>query len=187
MFDFGIGELVLIGIVALIVVGDDFPAMFRTAGKFTGKMRRMAREFQNAMNDAADDAGMKDAAKSFKDATSPSKMGLDRLTEAAEKFDKWDPTKPSAKAKDIGDATATLSKERAEAAKKIREYSTEKAAEKRAAEKAAAAEAAETEKAPAKKAPAKKAPAKKAPAKKPAKTAKAKAPVKDAPTAKDAS
>ena len=196
MFDFGIGELVLIGIVALIVVGDDFPAMFRTAGKFTGKMRRMAREFQNAMNDAADEAGVKDVAKTFKDATSPSRMGLDKLNEAADKFDKWDPTKPSAKAKDIGSETAKLSEERAASAKKIADYTAKKSAETRAANKTVA-EGAESKKAPAKKAPVKKAPAKKATAKKapakkaagtkPAKTAKAKSPAPDAPPAKDAS
>ena len=140
MFDFGWGELLLIGIVALIVVGDDFPTMFRTMGRFTGKLRRMAREFQRAMEDAADEAGVKDMADTVKNAANPSKMGLDKLNEAAEKFEKWDPTKPSNKAKDIGSETAKLSEERAEAARKIREYSAEKAAEKRAAEAAAAAE-----------------------------------------------
>lgn len=38
MFDLGWPELLLIGIVALIVMGDDFPSMFRTLGRFTGKM-----------------------------------------------------------------------------------------------------------------------------------------------------
>lgn len=142
MFDFGWGELLLIGIVALIVVGDDFPTMFRTAGRFTGKLRRMAREFQRAMEDAADEAGVKDVADTVKSAANPSKMGLDKLNKAADKFEKWDPTKPSAKAKDIGEETSKLSEERAEAAKKFRDYSAKKSAEKRAAEKAAS-EAAE--------------------------------------------
>ena len=136
MFDFGWGELLLIGIVALIVVGDDFPTMFRTMGRFTGKMRRMAREFQRAMEDAADEAGVKDVADTVRSAANPSKMGLDRLNDAADKFEKWDPTKPSTKSKDVGAETAKLSEERAASAKKIREYTTEKAAEKRAAEKA---------------------------------------------------
>lgn len=146
MFDFGWGELLIIGLVALIVVGDDLPSMFRTMGRFTGKMRRMAREFSRAMEEAADEAGVKDVANTVKDAANPRKMGLDKLNEAADKFDKWDPTKPNSKTKDIGEETAKLSEERAEAAKKIHEYSTKKTNERLASEKAAAeaAKAAET-------------------------------------------
>lgn len=142
MFDFGFGELLLIGIVALVFLGDDLPNVFRQMGRFTGKVRRMAREFQRAMEEAADEAGVKDAANTFRDATNPSKMGLNKLSEAADKFEKWDPTKPSAKAKDIGPQTAKMSEERAEMAKKIREYSTQKGNERLAAEKAAAEKAA---------------------------------------------
>ena len=150
MFDFGFGELLLIGIVALVFLGDDLPNVFRQMGRFTGKIRRMAREFQRAMEEAADDAGIKDAANTFKDATNPSKMGLNKLSEAADKFEKWDPTKPSAKSKNIGSETSKLSEERAEAARKIREYSTQKGNERLAAEKAAAEKAAaETAAAPA--------------------------------------
>ena len=49
-------------------------------------------------------------------------------------------------AKDVGPETATLHEERAEMAKKIREYSTEKGNERLAAEKAAAEKAAEAPK-----------------------------------------
>ncbi len=139
--DFGFSELMVIGVVALIVVGPkDLPGLFKQLGRFTAKMRKMAREFTRAMEDAADEAGVKEATQSFKDATSHKSMGLDKITEAADKFDKWDPTKPSQKAKDIGSETAELSEERAESARKYREYSAKKGAEKRAAEKAAAAD-----------------------------------------------
>lgn len=138
MFDFGWGELLLIGIVALIVVGDDFPTMFRTMGRFTGKIRRMAREFQRAMEDAADEAGVKEATNAFKDAANPRKMGLDRLNEAADRFDKWDPTKPTPKSKKVGPETSKLSEERAAAAKKYQDYTAKKAGERKAAEAAAA-------------------------------------------------
>lgn len=143
MFDFGFGELLLIGIVALVFVGPrDLTGMFRTFGRFTGKMRKMAREFQRAMEDAADEAGVKDVANTVKNAANPTSFGLDKLNEAADRFEKWDPTKPSEKAKAVGDETAALSEERAEAAKKIHEYSAKKTNERLAAEKAAA-EAAE--------------------------------------------
>ena len=53
MFDIGWSELLLIGVVALIVVGPkDLPRMFRTLGQFTARARHMARDFQRAMEDA---------------------------------------------------------------------------------------------------------------------------------------
>ena len=66
MFDLGLTELLLIGIVALIIVGPkDLPVLFRRVGEFVGKMKGMAREFTSAMNDAADEAGMKEALRAL--------------------------------------------------------------------------------------------------------------------------
>ena len=94
MFDIGMTELLVIGIVALIVVGPkDLPGMFRTLGRVTGKIKGMAREFQRAMDDAADDAGVKDISRDLKGMTSPKKFGLDKLDEAAKSFEKWQPGK----------------------------------------------------------------------------------------------
>lgn len=98
MFDIGWTELLLIGIVALIVIGPrDLPEMFRTLGRFTAKARGMAREFQRAMEQAANETGVKDVAKDIKTATSTRNLGLDAVKDAATRFEKWDPLKNAAK------------------------------------------------------------------------------------------
>lgn len=84
MLDIGWTELLIIGVVALIVVGPkDLPKMFRTLGEFTGKARAMAREFQRAMESAADEAGVKDVARELRDTASGRKLreasGLDEM------------------------------------------------------------------------------------------------------------
>lgn len=90
MLDVGWSELLVIGVVALVVVGPkDLPVMFKQLGRFTAKARQMAREFQRAMESAADDSGVKDVANDLREATS----GMDRLKDAADKFEKWDPRK----------------------------------------------------------------------------------------------
>ncbi len=171
MFDIGWTELLLIGIVALIVVGPkDLPVMFHTLGRFTAKARNMAREFSRAMDDAAKESGVGDMAKDFKDMTSARKMGLDKVQEAASKFEKWDPMKKSTSVK--GPATTALTEERAAAAEKIREATAKKASERLAAE-AAAKSAADAPEQVAKQAKAK-------PAAKPKPAAKAKADAKPA-------
>lgn len=97
MFDIGWTEMLVVGIVALIVIGPkDLPEMFRTLGRFTAKLRGMARDFQRAMDSAADEAGVKDiknVAGDLKKATSAKSLGLDAVKDAATKFEQWDPMK----------------------------------------------------------------------------------------------
>ncbi|MGV8955675.1 MAG: Sec-independent protein translocase protein TatB [Cypionkella sp.] len=96
--DIGLAELMLIGIIALIVVGpEDLPQMFRQLGRFTAKIKAMGREFSRAMEQAAAESGVKDVAKDLKAATSSKAMGLDKVKEAADRFEKWDPIKNAAK------------------------------------------------------------------------------------------
>ncbi len=84
MFDLGWSELLVIGVVALIVVGPkDLPVLFRNVGRYMGKARVMAREFSRAMEAAADEAGVKDIDRTLKAAVNPKALGLDALRDAA--------------------------------------------------------------------------------------------------------
>ncbi|WP_380058486.1 Sec-independent protein translocase protein TatB [Falsihalocynthiibacter sp. SS001] len=184
MFDIGMTELLVVGIVALIVVGPkDLPGMFRTVGRFTGKAKSMARDFQRAMNDAADEAGVSDVTSDLKNMTSKKNLGLDKLDDAARSFENWTPKINDKPAVERGGETAKLAEERAEKAERIREAAANKALERQAAERAAEEAKADQDKAPAKKAPAKKAEPKKTTAKAASKTTTAKkaAPKKAAP------
>src|SRR6056297_1076202 len=166
MLDIGWSELLIIGIVALIVVGPrDLPVLFRRMGQFMGKARGMAREFTNAMNAAADEAGVKDMANDLRKVADPKNMGLDAINKSAQDLARWDDddapkpktgpkpaaaaqtsdTKPSdTKASDTKTADPQASRmtpDREEAARKIRERSAQSAAERHAK----AAEAATTD------------------------------------------
>ncbi|MGB3446013.1 MAG: Sec-independent protein translocase protein TatB [Xanthobacteraceae bacterium] len=68
MFDIGWSELVVIGVVALIVIGPkELPGVLRMIGQWMGKVRRMASEFQGQFNEAMREAEMADLKKSFDD------------------------------------------------------------------------------------------------------------------------
>jgi len=61
MFDMSWGEIMVIGAVALIVIGPkDLPKALRTVGNMTGKIRRMAAEFQGQFNEAMREAELDD-------------------------------------------------------------------------------------------------------------------------------
>ncbi|MFG1465733.1 Sec-independent protein translocase protein TatB [Xanthobacter sp. DSM 24535] len=61
MFDIGWSELMLIGIVALIVIGPkELPSVLRTVGRTVTKLRRMASEFQGQFQDALREADLSD-------------------------------------------------------------------------------------------------------------------------------
>ena len=97
MFDIGWSELLLIGIVALIVVGPkELPGLFRTVGRFMGKARGMAREFQRSLEEAADESGLKDAASGLK---SLDRINLNSATSSARKYAASAVTEPKAAAK----------------------------------------------------------------------------------------
>jgi sec-independent protein translocase protein TatB len=69
MFDIGGGELLVIGIVALVVIGPkELPGLIRTAGNAMSKVRRMAAEFRGQFDEAMREAELDQAKKAFADA-----------------------------------------------------------------------------------------------------------------------
>ncbi|TDR93571.1 Sec-independent protein translocase protein TatB [Enterovirga rhinocerotis] len=64
MFDMSWGEIMVIGGVALIVIGPkDLPKALRTVGQMTAKVRRMAGEFQSQFSEAMREAELEDVKK----------------------------------------------------------------------------------------------------------------------------
>ncbi len=85
MFNFGWGEIVLIGIVALIAIGPkELPTVLRSVGQMMAKVRRMAAEFQGQFQEALREAEIADLKKQAEDLTSSVK---DKVTD----FTKFDP------------------------------------------------------------------------------------------------
>ena len=57
MFDFDAGKLLIIGVVALIVIGPkELPRVLRQVGQAVGRLKRMASEFQGQFMDAMKEA-----------------------------------------------------------------------------------------------------------------------------------
>ena len=151
MPDIGWMELLVIGIVALIVVGPkDLPMMFRKVGQFTGRVRAMAKDFQRAMDDAADETGMTELNRDLRKATSyasnPRKAGMDAMKGAfGDDFDidaELDPEKYPE-----GSRTRQMAEEKAAATKQMRdevEARRKAKIDQTIADKQAAAKVAET-------------------------------------------
>jgi sec-independent protein translocase protein TatB len=77
MFGLNWGEVLVIGIVALIAIGPkELPTVLRTLGQWMGKVRRMANEFQSQFNEALREAEFADLKKHADEiSTSVSEIG----------------------------------------------------------------------------------------------------------------
>jgi sec-independent protein translocase protein TatB len=70
MFDIGWGELLLVGMIALIVIGPkELPTVMRTLGHWMGRVKRMASEFQGQFQEALREAELDDLKKQAEDLT----------------------------------------------------------------------------------------------------------------------
>ena len=84
MFDFDAGKLIVIGIVALIVIGPkELPRVMRQAGQAAAKIRRMAAEFRGQFMDAMREADIDDIKSDVARLAESAKVdaGIDPLAE----------------------------------------------------------------------------------------------------------
>lgn len=121
MFDISWGELLLIGMVALIVIGPkELPSVLRTVGQWMTKLRRMANEFQGQFQEAIREAEMADLKKE-----------VDEMTEKAKSYANFDP---------LGDVQKDIEKTLADPPPQPVQANPEQAADPALAEPAAAAQ-----------------------------------------------
>ena len=90
MLEIGWGKLVLIGIVALLVIGPkELPAVLRTIGQWMTKLRRMAAEFQSQFQEAMREAELADLKKQVDEmsSTAQSYTNFDPLSDVRREFE----------------------------------------------------------------------------------------------------
>jgi sec-independent protein translocase protein TatB len=77
MFDIGWSELLVIGVVALLVVGPkELPTLLRTVGKYVGMMRRQATEFRTQFDDAMRDSELEKLKEEMEKSTSEATQAI---------------------------------------------------------------------------------------------------------------
>src|SRR5262252_9264547 len=70
LFDLGMSELLLIGVVALVVIGPkDLPKALRVAGFWVRKARTLSREFQSSVEQMVREAELDEMRQQLKKAT----------------------------------------------------------------------------------------------------------------------
>lgn len=68
MFDISWGEMIVVGVVALLVIGPkELPGVIRAVGRSIAKLRTMAGEFRGQFDEAMREAELQDVKKSFDD------------------------------------------------------------------------------------------------------------------------
>jgi sec-independent protein translocase protein TatB len=107
MFDFSWGELVVIGAVALIVIGPkELPTVLRTLGQWMTKIRRMASEFQGQFQEAMREAEMADLKREIDTATRGFGSHFDDPFDETNR-PKPEPPKPESSGASAADSTAS--------------------------------------------------------------------------------
>ena len=87
MFDLDPGKLIVIGVVALITIpSKDLPKVLRTLGQYSGRIRRMAAEFQEQFMEALRESELENIKKDIAQTS-------DSLKEAVDLGGAFDPIK----------------------------------------------------------------------------------------------
>ncbi len=95
MFDIGWTEMMVIIALAIVVIGPkDLPVVMRQLGRWTRRMRSLAREFQSGLEDMAREADTENLQKKIESAA-----GLDSLKDLEESMKIPDIAEPIAPAK----------------------------------------------------------------------------------------
>ena len=77
MFDIDAGKLLILGVIALVVLGPkDLPRVMRQVGNAIGKMRRMAGEFQTQFMDAMKESEMEELKKDMQKMADQAKVDI---------------------------------------------------------------------------------------------------------------
>ena len=75
MFDIGWDELLLIGLVALVVIGPkDLPAVLRTLGNWVARARNLAGEFRSHVDEMMREAQVDEMKREFSDMAHPPEL-----------------------------------------------------------------------------------------------------------------
>ena len=120
MFDIGFWELIVIGVVALIVVGPErFPSMVKKTGQYVGQFRRIAASVKSEIQTEVDKA------EQLQDLLEEQKKILKRnadvdLTQPAVKI-----KSPETEKKSSGDSGKSLSNEKSVKAEKPADHQSE--------------------------------------------------------------
>ena len=65
MFSFGWGEIFLIGIIVIVVIGPkDLPKFIKQIGLLTKNIKKISSDFKSSLNEIADDSEIKELKKS---------------------------------------------------------------------------------------------------------------------------
>jgi sec-independent protein translocase protein TatB len=110
MFDLGWGELLVIGMVALIAIGPkELPTVLRSLGQWMGKIKRMAGDFQGQFQEALREAEMADLKKHADELTSAvtDATKFDRLADIDNDGDSFDSAEPAKSGETSGESDET--------------------------------------------------------------------------------